>query len=438
MVQVLPELNPRRTFGADFGRSLGQGFSEGLGFGAQLGIQQQQEREKEKKAQEIESLRLQKRDKGLKDLFGVDFAGVPDDLIKPYIQEITKSQQKRNLFSEILKMQQNKSFSDEIMSPQQQAGMEGRGEDLSQFGDSSTSPYTAQNPPHNSEEIQAMSFVDPTTANIWQRQNEDWRRNQEHKEKIERALAKEERAYHTQFSKPQRDIVEGIRNTLPSKSMSLDFAREAVETGNPNYFSFDKLADITGVDAFRTAKGAQLLTAGKENLLSNMERASAKAQNIWFEQRLNSMFPKIGQSQEANLTTQEMLEGEVALTTAYLNEYDRLSEEDEKNYGFERKDLNKRTRNNIKDKEREIFNRTSYRIKEIEEKEKGLQEMKKSVGKNVVKGTPLTFAMAELYEQKFGDNALAIAKKNGYTIPSTEDFKIYASRPREYRESLSQ
>ncbi len=246
-----------------------------------------------------------------------------------------------------------------------------------------------------------------------------------------------ERAFHTGYSKEAVKKADAIRESLPRKEMALNFARNAVESGNVEYFSPDKLADATGNDLFRTAKGAQLITAGKENLLSNMARVSSKAQNQWFEQKLNSMFPRIGQSNEANLTTQEMLEAEAAMDKAYLEEFDRIQEEDDKNYGFERKDIEKRARQAVKPLENHIMNRASFRMKEIEETEKGLTSMKKDVGKNVSKGTPLTMAMAKLYVDKFGkENALKVAEKNGYTIPSPDEFSSYQKIPQEFREEL--
>lgn len=232
----------------------------------------------------------------------------------------------------------------------------------------------------------------------------------------------EDRKYHTSFSQKSEEAANKLRESIPKKEMALDFARNAIESGDLSYFSKDKIADITGSDLFRTAKGAQLVTAAKENLLSNMSRVSSRGQNLWFEQRLNSMFPKIGQSEEANLTVQEMLEGEVALDKNYLNEFDRLSDEMAKE-GYSKKDIERRARDAAKPKDKEIMKRTTYRMKEIEEQERGLSKLKNEVGKNVVKGTPLTLAMAKLYSEKFKENALKVAEKNGYFIPSIEEYQ---------------
>lgn len=284
-------------------------------------------------------------------------------------------------------------------------------------------------PPHTDEDIQNAAIFDSTTANIWQKQNDAWlKQKQKQKEEFNT-----ERSYHTGFSKELEKEVNDLRSSIPRKEMALDFSRNAIESGNLGYFSLDKLADITNQDIFRTAKGSQLITAGKENLLNNMGRVSAKAQNIWFEQRLNSMFPKIGQSNEANLTVQEMLEGEVALDHAYIDAFDKLSQQDENNYGFVKKDIKKRAQDSIKPLEKEILKRTTYRMKEIEEQEQGLKTLKNQVGKNVPKGTPLTLAMAKLYKDKYGQNALNFAEKNGYYIPTIEEFTIFQQRPQEFR-----
>jgi len=255
----------------------------------------------------------------------------------------------------------------------------------------------------------------------------------------ERARAKNkafeaERGYHTKFSVKQEEQADQLRESIPKKEMALNHARDAVETGNMGTFSLDYLADLTGKDVFRTEKGAQLITASKENLMSNMGKVSAKAQNQWFEQRLNSMFPKIGQSREANLTVQEMLEGEVALDKAYLNEFDRIAEEDMKRYGYVKKDVSKRAHQVLKPLEKEIFQRSTYRMKEIEEQEKGLKSMKSNLGKTVPKGTPLTLANAKLFKEKYGDKALKMAESLGYYVPSIEEFGIYQMTPQEFRE----
>lgn len=245
-----------------------------------------------------------------------------------------------------------------------------------------------------------------------------------------------ERSYHSAGAKKAEDYAEGLRDTLPLSRAALKLSRNALEEGDLGFFSLDNLANRTGIDAFRSAKGAQLVAAGKENLISNISRVSARAQNQWAEQQFANAFPKIGQSLEANLTVQEMIEGDLALKNAYLRQFDKLSAEDEKQYGYVRKDIGKRAHEAAKQEENQIFDRTSYRVKEIQEREQGIDKLQKNVGKKVSEGTPFTLRNAKLYIKKYGDidKALKVAKQNGYKIPHAEEYKLYKLRPEEFLE----
>lgn len=427
-IQIIPA---RRTFGAEFGRSLGGGLGQGLSQGISEGYKKKDELARGKKEYQAAN-DLYKQLTGGEELP----PGLPPEVVKTAFAETFKARGKNQLIqneqkflTDLFKGKSSKSMGEELAGN----GMQERSSEQDQSGQEEGGFDPSKLTP---EQILQGRAINKDLGRMLESLSSTGKQEQAAKTKEERRQFEGERAFHTAGTKDIEKKISGLRESLPKKGMALDFARNAVETGDVNYFSLDKLADATGVDLFRTAKGAQLLTAGKENLLSNMSRVGAKAQNQWFEQRLNSMFPKIGQSREANLTTQEMLEGELAMDEAFLNEYDRLSEQDEKEFGFTRKDVEKRAQNNVKPIQKQIFNRTAYRMKEQEEVEKGLDKVKKEVGKNVSKGTPLTLAMAKLYVDKFGDNAMDVAKKNGYTIPTLEEFKTYRAQPREFREEL--
>lgn len=421
MVQMIPATERKPSFG----EKLGAGVDRGVSFLNQMMQQQQQAKALQQMGIDPGILSLPESGQSayFKSKFPVEKSMTPLQQAQQRLAEQKASQAEAtgSFFNRLMKERQPISQSGEVQRgeqvPQEQFGLEMLPQD---------------------ELRQLASFAgQPGEAGIVGNMAKDVVERQEKEKKLEREEFESERTYHTGYSKELEKNVNQLRESLPKKEMALNFARNAIESGNLEYFSPDKLADATGIDLFRTSKGAQLITAGKENLLSNMSRVGAKAQNIWFEQRLNSMFPKIGQSNEANLTTQEMLEGEMALDKAYIDEFDRLSEEDEKNYGYVRKDISKRVHQAIKPLENHILDRSSYRMKEIEENEKGFSSMKKEVGKNVVKGTPLTLAMTKLYVDKFGkENALKVAEKNGYKIPTKEEWISYQKRPQEFRENL--
>jgi hypothetical protein len=250
------------------------------------------------------------------------------------------------------------------------------------------------------------------------------------KRKLDQSLNEADRKYHTQFAAKQEEKIAGLRESIPKKKTALRHARNAVESGQVGAFSINQIADSLGGalgDTFRTSKGAQLITAGKENLLSNMTRVSAKAQNQWFEQRLASMFPKVGQTMEANLVIQEMLESELVMEEAYLNKFDQLQAEDEAIYGYSRKDVERRARQAVGHMEDLSFERSAYRLRQLEEAEMGSKEMRKNLMKKVQKGTPMTLEMGSLFIEKYKDpqTALENAKKLGYRVPNGEDLQLY-------------
>ena len=439
MIQVIRAREKPKSFAAEFAGK----FGAGLGEGVSQGIEKNQR-----------SKALEKENADILKATGIDLSGQTDPEMRKavFIQQLKgqqKNQQnesKQKYLDELFGGQDNQQNTSQSFGQQMQ-NMEPpflNGEQREQTQSNQTQQKSGFDPLKISDEdIARATAEDYRLGNALRAAKdtavEQTRHEEKQKlniEKKEREKFEGERSYHSGYSKELEKNVNQLRDFIPKKESALNFARNAIESDQLDYFSPDKLAEVTGIDLFRTAKGAQLLTAGKENLLSNMDRVSAKAQNIWFEQRLNSMFPKIGQSKEANLTTQEMLEGEVALDKAYVDEFDRLSQEDEKNFGYVKKDISRRVHQSIKPLEKHILDRTTYRMKEIEEQEKGLPEIKKQVGKNVPKGTPLTLAMAKLYKDKFGDTALKVAQKNGYTIPTIEDFASYEKRPQEFREEF--
>jgi hypothetical protein len=272
----------------------------------------------------------------------------------------------------------------------------------------------------NNEKIALLGLVNPQIASLIQRQKEAEEKAKQSESKEQRRQFESERDYNTSLTKNIREEISGLQKALPKKESALNLAKEALETGDLGFFTRDKLADLTGIGAFRSAKGAQLITAGKENLLGNISRVTAKAANQWFEQRLNSMFPQIGQSREANETILEMLKGELAMDQAYLKEYEKQAAEDRAKYGYLREDIESRIRKAVEPQEKKILDRTSYRLRQIYEGEQGPEFLRKNAEKKVPRGTPLTVEMAQLLLDKYGDRAEAEAKKLGYTIPSEE------------------
>lgn len=444
MVQIIPAAQRKPSFGEQIGPNI----ARTLDLGQQLMQQQQQQQQIAKENAFAEKL-------------GLDLSGTSDPKTRQALMVEALKMQSKNQLNPLQEAQKQlaeartsqargqTSFFDELMGrgnqqdaqfdqsqgQQQSPGMERFPETRQQ---TQIDPQNPQTWPEDALKKAAGFRGQPgqtgVIGNIAQAELD--RRKEEEKKGKEEFYR--EREYHTSFSKDAEKEAEQLRSNLGKKEMSLNLSRDAVESGEVGALSLANLASRLKIPEWQTMKGAQLETAIKENLLSNMSRVSAKGQNIWFEQRLNSMMAQIGKSQQANLSAQEILEGEVAMDRAYLDTFDKISDDDMQNYNFVKKDIAKRARSQAKPLENEIMKRTSYRLKELEEQEKGLNKVKSEVGKNVIKGTPMTLAMAKLYKDKFGENALKVAQKNGYYIPTLEEFRIFQQRPQEFREELVQ
>lgn len=237
-----------------------------------------------------------------------------------------------------------------------------------------------------------------------------------------------DRDYHAKRLVDTEKKIGGIRESLPKKKYALKLSRDANDSGELSAFSLNNLAERLNLPELRTAKGAQLVTASKEQFLSNMSRVSAKGQTQFYEQRLLDMLPKIGQSKEANETVQNILEGELEMDEAYIKTYSQLEKEDMERYGYVKSDIQNRTDELLGDTNDKIFNKVSYRLREIEEREKGVGWLRGQALKKVKKGTYLTPEMAKIFSERYGGDVvkgIENAEKLGYQLPTEEESALW-------------
>jgi hypothetical protein len=128
--------------------------------------------------------------------------------------------------------------------------------------------------------------------------------------KIKEKRRMQRAAGHEEISKAALKSSAERAESLPQKEFALQNMMDAVEQGNLSFFSPDSLADLTGIEAFRTPEGAGFKTAGKEFFLGSLKRAGARP-NQWIEAQIADMLPKIGRSPEANLSVTEALKTEM-------------------------------------------------------------------------------------------------------------------------------
>lgn len=209
------------------------------------------------------------------------------------------------------------------------------------------------------------------------------------------------------------DKTEEIAQSLPIKQTSLKLLNDAISSEKLEWWSLDNLAELTGVEAFRSKEGSIFKTATKEYFLNNISRAGARP-NQWIEQQIADMMTKIGRTTAANLSVSRALQNEVDLDEERV----RLTEEVFNELRSEGKDVgelgpivNKRLKDFAEKKQDELFNDLRA-IKAIDTSEP--QTFNK-----VAEGTKISQVMIRaLYEayDKDPSKAAKAARKLGYSI----------------------
>lgn len=208
----------------------------------------------------------------------------------------------------------------------------------------------------------------------------------------------------------QSDI---IAADIPKKQSSLDLMKDAIANKDLSFWSRDNLAEITGIEGFRSPEGAIFKTAGKEYFLGNISRAGARP-NQWIEQQISDMMPKMGRSAEANLSVQRALQNELDLDKEKVRLTDKISSELESSLGYVPRDISTRVNKELSSyaekKQKELYNDLRA-IKSISEKNN--QTFMK-----VPEGTPVSKLVAQsLLRQNNNDpvKAAEAATKLGYS-----------------------
>lgn len=240
--------------------------------------------------------------------------------------------------------------------------------------------------------------------------------------KIENTNFQAERKYQSQRSIPFLKEIDNQRMAIRNKNFALSELDAAIANKETGGFTFNNLARIFDRPELLTASGAQLISAAKELLVSNIGRLGPRP-NQWVEQQVSLAIPDLGKSPTANAVLSEGIRGQVKLDSERVRLVDEFAAQDEKELGYVRGDIASRVDKAMEPYAEKVQRQAAYRIREIFEEEKGISKLKKNLMKKVPSGTPLTRVMAKLFYQQYQDSAKAIenAKKLGYTIYSNEE-----------------
>lgn len=202
---------------------------------------------------------------------------------------------------------------------------------------------------------------------------------------------------------------------LPILKQNLEIARNAAAGQGFLERIGNMLADSTGFENLRSAKGAQLLNASKEFLMANLSRIKGRP-NQWIEQQINKAFLTTGRGDEQQALVARAFDSEFALAEEKVRLRHQIEEEyiQDPNFGYIPGNIANIVAERMKPYERQESEKLANDLQEITEKYEGYQL------KEVRPGTPLTIGMANFLLQQYGDDeqkALEKARKLGYTIP---------------------
>lgn len=314
MIQIIPE-NRRPRTSEQIGQMLG-----GFGNVALDVMEAQNQRQQQARAGQQ-----------LNQLTGMDISGLPPEFQKIALAEALKAQgkqqllgQKQGLLEEIFGTgQQRRNIGQELGGLEQAQQMQqADGFDASQLSDA---------------QIAQATSLDPNLGRILQhekdvalREAREVQKQQFEREKIGRKEAHE-------IVKPLLQELNVSRKNIPLQEQAI----EDIQNASPNVGALDYIADVTGFEPLRSAKGTQLKTAIKDFFLSDLTRAGSRP-NMWIEQQLSEALPKLGRSAEANLTIAEGMKFKVDLAKQRINILDDLIAKDKEKYGYVKDDVDAR------------------------------------------------------------------------------------------------
>jgi hypothetical protein len=316
--------------------------------------------------------------------------------------ERDKAQQEFELFQ--------KYFGDKVgVAP---SPTEGMGEQLQQTG------QTAQSTQKEPEET--------ALSKAWKiKKYPEVMKAQQEEKKTDRKKFEADRTYHTNRSSKFLDSIDATANGIPEREIALKSAESGIKSGQMSPLGGDFWAAITGINAFKSASGAQLESAAKVNLIGSLERLGARP-NQFIEKVSNSAFAQAGESEEAQTAKILLAKSVLDLDKEKIRLTHQIANEDREKHGFVKEDVSSRVDKALQPIAKERMNELAFSLQQNIESDIGIPNLSKNATKPVMKGTYLTPEMANVLKNalisagKPEDDLNKMAIRLGYDIPSSE------------------
>jgi hypothetical protein len=234
-----------------------------------------------------------------------------------------------------------------------------------------------------------------------------------------------DRNYHSQRSGKFLDKVSAVSNGITEREIALKAAESGIESEQMSPLGGDFWAAVTGINALKSASGAQLESAAKVNLIASLERLGARP-NQFIEKVSNSAFAQAGESKEAQKAKLLIARSVLDLDREKIRLTGQIANEDREKHGYVKENISERVDKALEPIAKERMNDLAFSLQQNIESDIGIPNLTKNATKPVMKGTYLTPEMAHILKDaliaagKSEDDLNKMAIKLGYQIPSNE------------------
>lgn len=229
--------------------------------------------------------------------------------------------------------------------------------------------------------------------------------------------------------------IDQIRDSIGRKELSLRQIDEALASRSNLDFLGDQLADITGLENFRSAKGAQLLSSTKEFFLSDLASIPGVRANQFLEKALSSALTDPNRRQEANQMVAAGMRSNLKLDKVKTELAAQLEDSYRNKQGYIPATISRQVTKMLTPYAQQIQDEWADEVQHITErnnpeikkfiKVKNDPEKRKIAARNVklkpvVPGAVLDDTIGMILLEKYNDDdakALHAAKQLGYKIP---------------------
>ncbi len=211
------------------------------------------------------------------------------------------------------------------------------------------------------------------------------RRSQMGKEEARKEEKKGDR--HSRISEKVMIEADKTAADLLVRESAADSMKYAIENRDLSYFSRDNLADVTGIEAFRSPEGAVFKFAAKEYFLGSLRKAGARP-NRWIEEHISKMFPLIGRSKEANLTVLAAMDASNDVERRRVELVREIAEASEEKYGYVHSNLAAEVMKKLKPYATQRQNQLEAEMKGIHQSAKEAKKAKGTKKSTLKKTTP--------------------------------------------------